>query len=122
MKLRAFKDLIDKTVSRLRDHEDPEVVIPIAKTSVGLKASVDVDSISKGIDWNKNKFFLHTKEKLVPKSDKEQAYDMAWEFLLWIATKPVKKETYEVREARRIFDLIGYDYMKYQRFLHQDKF
>jgi hypothetical protein len=102
--------------------DEDELVIPLAKPGIGSRPSVSVKSVSGGIAWDSGKVFLSSESPLVIKTESENAFDLSREFLMWLATKPNKRATYEILEARAILDKLGIDYMKYQKFLHQDKF
>ena len=100
--------------------ESIKVRIPIAKHSIGPKASVEVTNAWCGFDWNSDSFFVAPEKDLTPKSENEEIWDDARELLMFIATKPVKKVTYEVRQARRIFERLNIDYMQYQSIFHKE--
>lgn len=120
MKVKELLEILQYHGTRV-DLED-EVVIPIAKDEIGGIPFTEVTRIVNGIDWDRGKLFFETKEPLVIKTDKESVYDMAVEFMMWLATKPNKRETYEIREAKRILDRAGVEYMKHRKFLHRDKY
>lgn len=118
-----FKDL-QRAVNTLNGtsgrYDDDDVVIAIAKSGMGAHPCVNVKGVHSGFDWDHGKFMIFAEEPLVVKTDKEQMYDMAWELMLYIATKPVKRETYEITAARRMFERLGYDYMQYQHLFHRE--
>lgn len=105
-----------------RSRDDLDVVIPISSPGVGGRPNVGISFLAEGADWDSGKLFLLPAKKLVVKTDKEAAFDAAVEFLMWLATKPTKRLTYEITTARNILDGAGIEYMKHQKFLHQDKF
>lgn len=122
MKIGDLRKILNDYASRDPDFDKNDIRIPISKPSVAHKATVNVGGIYVGFDWDQGVVFIAPAIDLVPLTEKEHAFDMAIEFLMWLATKPNKNETYEIRQAKAILDNAGIEYMKHQRFLHQDKF
>lgn len=122
MKIKDLKDILSRHNGPYDDER--EVVILISKPSIGPRATTPVKSISFGFDWENGLALIRAEETLVPKSKKEELYDLSHGLLMYIATKPNKKETYEIREAKRALEKAGYteeDFKKYRRLYHNEK-
>lgn len=108
-------------LSENNKHHDDEIVIKINKPSVGPSACEPVISAHFGIDWDARKLILRTNKPLVVKSENEEIYDMSRDLMLYLATKPMKRRSYEVEKARSILKRNGMteeDFMKYQKLFH----
>lgn len=81
--------------------DDEEISVLLALPSIGPRAHTKIKHASFGSDWDKGLQFT-TETRLVPKTEKQDIYEAAYDLLFWLATKPQKKETYEVRTAKRI--------------------
>ena len=102
--------------------DDEPVSVILALPSIGPRANTKVKSASFGFDWDRGLQF-GTEARLVPKNEKQDVFEAAFELLAWIATKPVKKETYEIRTARKILERYGCDEEKfalYRRVFHKE--
>lgn len=68
MKLREFKQLVDRAVETARDYEDHNVVIAVKLpyTTVGARPTVPVISAFKGFDWENGLFIITPEENLTP--------------------------------------------------------
>lgn len=93
-----LKDMLS-SYDDTRDNEAVSVLLELP--SMGPRANTKVKHASFGFDWDKGLQFT-TEARLVPKNDKQDIYEAAYDLLFWLATKPQKKETYEVRTAKRI--------------------
>jgi hypothetical protein len=94
-------------LSRVDERRDSEPVsVLLALPSIGPRAHSHVKHAAMGHDWDRG-LLLTAETSLVPKNDKQSIFESAYEFLLWLATKPVKKESYEVRTAKRIVGKYG---------------
>lgn len=123
MKLKELIDVLNNYDSHTAQYRDLEVVVAIHSPSVGPSASVDVTGCHVGIDWDNGKLFLTTKDPIVKKTNKETAFDTAHELLMYLATKPVKKKSYEVDMAQKCLKEAGYtdeDFEKYRKFFHKE--
>jgi len=123
MKVKELYDSLKRRIEGIPDcykeqELNKEVVVEIAKPSVGPRASVKAKYAGFGMDWEANRFAITPEVALTLKSEKEEIWDMAKDLIMWIATKPVKKDSYEIRTAKRILDKNGTEYMKYQKILH----
>lgn len=102
-----------------RDHEELSVLI--ALPSVGPRACVKVTDAMFGFDWDRGLQF-RTEERLVPKNDKQDVFESAFELIAYLATKPVKRKSYEQDKAERILRKYGCDDEKlamYRRVFHR---
>lgn len=119
MKIKELKAVLNSIGDR---YDDWDLAIPLSKPSIGAIATCKVRSISFGFDWEHGKALINPEGRLNEKTKPEDVYHDASEFLLWLATKPIKRETYEMREAKRILLRAGHteeDLCKYQRYLHE---
>lgn len=107
-------------IKAIERHPDGEVTIRLTKPSMGPIAQAQVKDAFVGIDWEHGKVIIQPAIPLVPKSDNEQIFDWARDLIMWLATKPVKKESYEVRAARKIAAKMYPDFMKYQNIFHRE--
>lgn len=66
MKLSEFKAKIDLYADRIKEYDDPEVVVEYKPpfTTVGGAPCVSVVRVSKGFDWDNGKFFVVTEKPL----------------------------------------------------------
>lgn len=121
MKIKDLKRIIQNT-GKADYYDDCEVVIPISKPSIGGSSFVETTSAGRGIDWNNGKFFIRTKERLVQKSKEEDLRDMSRDLLMYLATKPMKRRSYESEQACKILLRAGYtqeQLNKYQHLFHK---
>jgi hypothetical protein len=125
MLLKELHTLIGGFLERgSRGVSEAKVVIPLATPSIGCSASTEVESGHPGIDWNNGYFFLGTKDRVVKKSQHEDVFDAATDLLMYLATKPSKRESYETRTAKSILRRTGHvdeDFEKYRRFFHREE-
>jgi hypothetical protein len=98
------------------DYEDTdEVKILLDLPAIGPRATTSIKFAAFGFDWETG-LLLTPERKLVPKTDKQDIFEAAFELLMFIATKPRKKESYETKIAANI--LIKYGRPDYQKFAH----
>lgn len=98
------------------DHEDTdEVKILLSLPSIGPRATTGIKYAKFGFDWDIG-LLLTPEVRLVPKTDKQDIFEAALDLLMFIATKPRKKESYETRTAARI--LTKYGRADFQKFAH----
>lgn len=65
MNIHEFRKEIDKIDDSLKDYEDKNIVVALAKGSgIGGTNCTDVTRISTGIDWDAGKVMLHTKDRI----------------------------------------------------------
>lgn len=85
------------------DKDDLPVQILLALPSVGSRASTDVTGASMGFDWDRG-LYLTPKERLVPKTKKQDLYEQAQDLMMFLATEGLtkKKKRYENRTAEKI--------------------
>ncbi len=120
MKVSELLALLSGTNVNNRHHDD-EIVIKITKPSVGPSACEPIVSAHFGIDWDARKVILRTDRPLVVKSENEEIYDMSRDLMLYLATKPMKRKSYEVEKAQSILKRTGMtekDFIKYRRLFH----
>ena len=127
MKLTELKAIIDREVEDLAEwkwKEDAiEVGVIIASPGIGATPAVKVRSAGRGIDWDDGVFLIGTTEPLVVKSKKEKAFDLAVDLLWFLATKPTKRETYEIRMAKSSLKHAGYseeDFKRLRNIFHKE--
>lgn len=109
-------------MNRRPEIAENRVVILLAKPSMGSHASIGIESAMPGMDWDSGSFMLKPNKAVVMKTEGEEAFDMAIDLLTWLASKPVKRETYEVRTAKRIMKRLGRtdeDFEKWRKFFHR---
>ena len=94
--------------------EDPEVVIRVDKPSIGPLATVPVKSIGIGFDWDNGKLIINPASPLVPKSQKEQLYDDASNFIFNCACGRNKNVA---SEAKRLLIKSGHDPARLDEFI-----
>lgn len=98
------------------DYEDTcDVKILLSLPSLGPRATTDIKFANFGFEWDVG-LLLTPEVRLVPKTDKQDIFEAAFELLMYIATKPRKKESYETRVAARI--LTKYGRADFQKFAH----
>lgn len=88
-------------------NEDPsQVVINVNKPSVGPTATCKVDSASYGFDWERGLFILNPTKPLVPKTEKEELWDLAYNFIYSLSKERTHKgnETTLAKRAKRIIE------------------
>lgn len=98
-----------------------EVLVKIAEPSVGPSATSPVSVAYFGIDWDRDLLIVPT-EQLSRKTEHQSVFESALDLLMYIATKPVKNESYEVRTAKRILSKYGRtdEYLeKYRHIYHR---
>lgn len=105
--------------------DEHEVKVILALPSIGPRASSDIVSAGFGFDWDKG-LLLTPRERLVPKTDKQDIFEAANDLLMFIATEGLtkKRNTYEHRTAQRILLRYGYteeQLKKYVKLFHRDK-
>lgn len=119
MTIKELKEIM-KYIDERHDGELVSVLLDLP--SIGPRAYSKIIDGSIGFDWDKGLQFK-TEHKLVPKNEKQSIYELAFDLLCWIATKPVKKESYEIRTAKRILLKYGYTQEKldsYQKICHPE--
>jgi hypothetical protein len=102
--------------------DERQVLVRLTKPSMGPVSSDVIQSAWFGFDWDRD-LILEPTQPLVVKSEKESAFDIAYDLLFYIATKPLKTETYEVRQAKRILKSIGKtdeDFNKLRHLFHKE--
>jgi len=67
MILGELKERIDFYLRNHPERIDHEVVIKLNESNFGPIASTQVESISPGIDWDKDTFIIFTKDEIVKK-------------------------------------------------------
>lgn len=118
MKIKDLKAVLTAVGER---YDDWDLNILLSIPSIGGRASCGVRSIGFGFDWEIGKVLINPVLRLSKKTESEDVYHGATEFLLWLASKPVKRESYEIREAKRILLSAGYTEERIkeaQKFLH----
>ena len=103
--------------------DNEEISVLLALPSIGPRAHTKVTDASFGHDWDRGLQF-RTEARLVPKNDKQDVFEAAYELLAWLATKPVKRQSYEQRTAERILRKYGCDDEKltiYRRVFHKEE-
>lgn len=113
------------TVKELKDflaHDDwfdeRKCVVRLAKPSMGSIASVEVESVWHGFDWDRA-LIIETKIPIVEKHENQSVFESAYDLLMFIATKSVKKESYEIRTAREILDRYKVNYKEFANLYHK---
>jgi hypothetical protein len=112
-----------KELLPLLTHEEDDIVVILGSPSIGPRAMTDVTDAHHGFDWERGKLILKTKETVTVKTKEESVYYEAHELMMYLATKPVKRESYEILSARRILKRCGYtdaDFEKYRKFFHKE--
>lgn len=105
MTIKQFKERIGMICDERYD--DRHVGIRLALPSVGPLAISKITRAWVGYDWDRD-LILETSQKLVPKTDKQDVFEAAFDLLAYIATKEVKKDSYEIRTAKMILARYGY--------------
>lgn len=110
MKIKKLLDYLNGAVEWRDEVGDYDLMVAIAKPSVGQRAMDKVTDIQIGLDWEAQKVILRTEKNLVPKSQKENVWDMALDLIYWLAYEKGngRSQTYESRQARRILETAGY--------------
>jgi hypothetical protein len=126
MNLIDFHNLITNFIEREPDYSksEIEVIIPLSSPSIGPCSSTHIKDITKGIDWNSGKILIHTEDRIVKKTKEEDIFDAARDLLMYLATKPMKRSSYEVEQSQKILKRIGYvdqEFEKYRKFFHKEK-
>lgn len=109
-------EMLEQLIARNPHHDRNEPVkVLVDLPSVGPQAHVTLTHAGFGFDWDRG-LLLKPEKSLVPKEKKQDIFEDAYQLLLYIATKPEKKQSYEKRTAKTILARYGID----QSFL--DKF
>jgi hypothetical protein len=119
MKVKKIKEILNYT----DQHDDDDLVIALAMPSMGPSAKSQVTGVSFGFDWDMGSTFITPERKLSEKTIPEDTYQMASDLLMYLATKPSKRESYETRRAKAILLRAGYkeeDFEKYRTFFHKE--
>lgn len=122
MKLSELKTKIDSFFER-NSQSDLDVVLVLKSPSIGGSATVEIDCVNFGFDWDMGLLLLKTKQPVVLKTNKEEAFDAAQELLMELATKPGKRAAYR-EEAQEILKHSGYteeQFLKYRKFFHGEE-
>lgn len=123
MKLLELQKLLNDFIERTPDYaRDLNVVIKLNSPSIGGSATTSVRGITRGIDWDRGNFFIHAKDPVVVKTKHESAFDAARDLLMYLATKPSKRKSYETSTAQDILKRVGYteeEFIKYSKFFHR---
>ena len=118
MKVKELKELLNHSDR----HDDDDLVIGLAMPSVAYRACSGVKSVGFGIDWDRGRVFIEPELRLSEKTLPEDAYHMSSDLLMYLATKPSKRESYETRTAKSILLRAGYkeeDFEKYRDLFHK---
>lgn len=105
--LEILKRHDDGRSSMFHNELDDPISVILSLTSIGPRAHSKITHASFGFDWDRGLQFTPD-HRLVPKNEKQDVYEAASELLCYLGTKPVKKQTYEQREALRILKKYGY--------------
>lgn len=119
------------TVGKLKDilstceNDDLEAKVLLALPSIGAQAFTRVTGAGFGFDWDKG-LLLATEQRLVPKEEKQDIFEWAYDLLMFLATEGLtkKRKRYENRQAERILGMYGVshdDLKKYVRLFHRGK-
>ena len=104
MRVKDLRKFLEHHDSR---QDEEELAVVVALPSIGPKAISKITHFNFGFDWDKGLLFI-TEHSLVPKHDSQSIYESAKELLLYMATKPTKKQGYEQRTAISILKRYGY--------------
>lgn len=99
-----------KRILNMQDYNDQAklpVSVLISKPSVGPRAVCNIESAHFGFDWDRG-LLLTPISPLVIKQQNESAFDLSVDLLMYLATKPTKKKSYETKRARKILQKAGY--------------
>jgi hypothetical protein len=101
-----LRDLLNRAAGLNRD--PAEVVINIAKPSIGPTATCKVTSAYYGFDWENGLFILSPAQPLVPKTEKEELWDAASGFIFSLSEEKTYRgnPTSLALEAKRILETI----------------
>ncbi len=105
--LEILKRHDDERSPMFHNELDDDISVILSLPSIGPRANSKVIHASFGFDWDRGLQFT-TEAKLVPKNDKQSIYESAYELICYLATKPVKKQSYEQRTALHILERYGY--------------
>jgi hypothetical protein len=100
-------DELKEALNRQHLSDDPnKVVINVSKPSIGPIATCEVSSASYGFDWERGLFILSPAQPLVPKSEKEELWDLAYDFIYSLSEEKTYKgnETSLAKRAKKIID------------------
>ena len=64
MTIRELKERVDLIISRLKDNEDLDVVIPNNTPSMGPIGATSVKGVQSGFDWNKGRLFIYPEKEM----------------------------------------------------------
>ena len=119
MKVKALKNILN-----LNDtHDDDDLKIRLAMPSIGPVATSDIESVAFGFDWESGSLIINPTRRLSEKTQNEDTYHMASDLLMFLATKPAKRESYETGTAKKILLKAGYtaeQLTKYQKLFHKE--
>ena len=118
MKVKELRDLLNQHGDSI---DDLDVLISVALPSIGPAATDMVTRARIGFDWDKD-LILSTETPLVPKQENQSVFESAYDLLMWLATDPVRNDSYEARAARRIVMKYGKtqeDLDRLQRIFHK---
>lgn len=123
MTVKELRDVLNDDFKRNEGRNDAEEIsVILALPSMGPRAHSKVKWAGFGFDWDRGLQF-ETEARLVPKSEKQDIWEAGYELLSYIATKPAKKQSYEIRTAERIFRKYGRDdewFAMVRRVMHKD--
>jgi len=97
------------------------VEIILDKGSVGGNTASHVVWAGFGFGRDHGRFLLKAQDSLVIKTEDEKLFDMARDLIIWLGTKPVKRDSYEIRSAKRILERMGFSEEKikeYRKMIH----
>jgi hypothetical protein len=120
MKVRELKEILN----RYNDTDsflDNDVVVKLDVPSYGSSITSKVKSIRRGFDWDRD-LIIYTEDSVVVKSENEELFDRSRDLILFLATKPLKKDTYEIRRAKDLVKLMNIsdeEFLKIRKLLHK---
>lgn len=120
MKVKDLAELLSRTGAH---YQDCDLVVRLTSPSIGGCAKAEIASVSFGHDWDSGNLIFNPSNDLVVKSRDESIFDAARELLMFLATKPGKRDSYEVRRAKDILKKYGYtdeDFNKYRHLYHRE--
>ena len=120
MKVKDLKRILEHHGSHI---DEREVLIRLTLPSMGPVASETVESAHVGFDWDRD-LILEPSRPLVPKEEKQSIFESGYDLLMWLATKPMARESYEVRTAKGILKRHGKteeDFKKFRHLFHKDE-
>lgn len=117
MKVKQLKEILERT------DDDLEVVVILSQPSMGPRANMQIESAHRGIDWEKNYFCMEPKAPISEKTKEEGVYYNAHELIMYLATKKMTRDSYEVTRAKAVLKRAGYteaDFDKYRHLFHKE--